>query len=426
MHPRHRFGCPSSGLKLSGLARPGRGGLWGFVLTAVAVHVLLTRVGAARPNLPISRPLTTQFVKRAPRLTKPLELKKQPRPKRRQMERKMVVTRARADRRAPASAMGTQGIVSRLAVPRADLGRAPVLQLPQPEPEVLAQAIAGTRQDGDAVDMSLELLDMDALDTGKYHAMVIQDPTDRRNIQGYFHLALTYSMSLLGGKQILYANWDPRYTRHLTNLCDAMNQYTRIRTDLRGIFPYDAREILSVPWVYASAFTSFEITVSEAENLGFYLLHGGFFFADAVPVGVNIDPRNAIPMDRSLRRLYRKSLGAQQCVYERDWDFDRLPNSHALYHCFFDFEDGPPIAGDLWYGVSGLAPSPYDYLEGITIEGRLVGVLSNKFYQDAWGHQFLWKDRDPSRALQFGVNTVVFALTQEGSITHRVMDAVSQ
>ena len=31
---------------------------------------------------------------------------------------------------------------------------------------------------------------------------------------------------------------------------------------------------------------------------------------------------------------------------------------------------------------------------------------------------------DPTRCFQFGVNTIMYALTREGSITHRVMDSV--
>jgi hypothetical protein len=33
--------------------------------------------------------------------------------------------------------------------------------------------------------------------------------------------------------------------------------------------------------------------------------------------------------------------------------------------------------------------------------------------------------KDPTRQLQFGVNLIVFALTQEGSITNQVMDSVN-
>ena len=56
--------------------------------------------------------------------------------------------------------------------------------------------------------------------------------------------------------------------------------------------------------------------------------------------------------------------------------------------------------------------------------------MSNKDFEDIWALQKgfidnVWGERGLSiRALQFGVNMVVFALTQEGSITHRVMDSV--
>ena len=56
---------------------------------------------------------------------------------------------------------------------------------------------------------------------------------------------------------------------------------------------------------------------------------------------------------------------------------------------------------------------------GITIDDRLVGVQSNMDYEDCWG--FIVEN---GRSLQFGINMVIFALTQEGSITQQVMDAV--
>ena len=67
----------------------------------------------------------------------------------------------------------------------------------------------------------------------------------------------------------------------------------------------------------------------------------------------------------------------------------------------------------------------------------MIGILSHKWYASAWGD---WgpegfgriKDytrygntpRDPTRALQFGVNMIIFALTQEGSITHRLVESI--
>ena len=46
----------------------------------------------------------------------------------------------------------------------------------------------------------------------------------------------------------------------------------------------------------------------------------------------------------------------------------------------------------------------------------------------AWENIPVYQDKklylDNTRLLQFGINTIVFALTQEGSITNRVMESV--
>ena len=43
------------------------------------------------------------------------------------------------------------------------------------------------------LDMYLEMVDVDALNTGQYHAMVIQDPNDKRSIVGFFQMFVAFS-----------------------------------------------------------------------------------------------------------------------------------------------------------------------------------------------------------------------------------------
>jgi len=55
----------------------------------------------------------------------------------------------------------------------------------------------------------------------------------------------------------------------------------------------------------------------------------------------------------------------------------------------------------------------------------IIAVFSRKgYYQPwaAWGK--VMSLRDYTRPLQFAVNTIILALTQEGSITHRLMDSI--
>jgi hypothetical protein len=45
-----------------------------------------------------------------------------------------------------------------------------------------------------------------------------------------------------------------------------------------------------------------------------------------------------------------------------------------------------------------------------------------------WGHESPlaggYADLDPALQFRFGTSTIIFALAQEGSITHRLMDSV--
>ena len=289
------------------------------------------------------------------------------------------------------------------------------------EPQTLARSIQGAKESERRVDMSLELLNVDALDTGRFRAMVIIDSGDKRNISGFLHLALVYPPSMLTGPlKVMYTNWSPTYTGHLLRLCQAMNKYTRIRTDLRGIYTFDQEEVLKVPWVMLSAYTSFNLTASEAENIGRYLVKGGFLFADVINRGAEIGRHYTLPMDQSLRTLFRQSLSAQGVEYGRDWDFGRIPNDHPLYHCYFDFDNGPPMAGDTQY----LGKMTFDYLEEVPVGQRMVGIVSNKFFLNPWANLGMWANMDATRCLQFGVNLLVFSLTQEGSTTHQVMGGI--
>jgi hypothetical protein len=67
------------------------------------------------------------------------------------------------------------------------------------------------------------------------------------------------------------------------------------------------------------------------------------------------------------------------------------------------------------------------YAEGIEVDGRLLAFATGKGYAEGWsimgagGRLANW---DGGPTFRFGVNTIVFALTQEGSITHRLMESV--
>ena len=77
---RSRFSCASSSLRLSRLLIRSRRVLLFSLAVGVLFHLALGGVNVLQQEQKVSKPLTTQFVKRQPRLTKPLEMKRSPRP----------------------------------------------------------------------------------------------------------------------------------------------------------------------------------------------------------------------------------------------------------------------------------------------------------------------------------------------------------
>lgn len=330
----------------------------------------------------------------------------------------MMSVTARIDRQRVSTIVQSNELIKRLARPSVNLSRITVLQSAQLEPQTLTQSIGGTKDPKHHVNLSLEMLDIDALDTGKYHAMVVQDPNDKRSVQGFLHIALVVPAR---------SSYDPNiHIRHIRRLADlGMNQFTDIRTDIWPPLTFDSSEMFKVPWLFtidlAQHFTFGDITLTDNErrNLGFYLMQGGFVHADAIPP----QKSEAYAPPMRLRKLIIDALHTQGLVCRRDWSFEKLPNSHPLYHCYFDFE-GPPTG----YGGGARGYQKISFLEGVTIDQRLLSIISQMHYLHVWGNWGTGRgtggDFDPVRSLQFGVNIIVFALTQEGSITHRVMDAV--
>ena len=62
--------------------------------------------------------------------------------------------------------------------------------------ELSAATIRGTKEPGKRIAMREELIDLNALDTGKYKGLIIQDPTDRRNVKGFVYLGTAWANDL--------------------------------------------------------------------------------------------------------------------------------------------------------------------------------------------------------------------------------------
>ena len=369
-----RFVSPASGFDLAELVRRQRGGL--LLSLALAVGLALALV-ALNPFQQVEtkapRPLSTKFIKREPRLTKPLELRKTPKPKRQLARRQVHLAAARLDqvqattnfnvRSLISSHVGNSGIS--LFKPITDsTANSFVL-----EPKLVSASVTSTRTPEHKIDMALEMLDVNSMDTGRYRAMVVQNPGDPQAVKGFLKIAHVISARAV-------TDYSSLNLRSIDALCDVINEYTGLKAEFIGTITYDDKRLLELPILIPQG----SLNESEMENYARYMLSGGFVMGG----------------------YHREALVKYGGLVD-GYDFwkERLPLDHPIFNAFFALKGG----------TGGLVDWR-DIVNGYFIRGRMVGIDNV-----GWGSN--------PRYNQMAVNVVVYALTQEGSITQRLMQGVN-
>jgi hypothetical protein len=255
-----------------------------------------------------------------------------------------------------------------------------------------------------------EMLSWNDFDYGKFKSFVGRNQQNREQINGFLYIPTVWGEQLRPSNEI---------RRSALGLVEAMNRYTGIETKTGHHLFLSSRDIFQFPFLSIAMDTAFELTKTERENLGEYLRNGGFAFVD------NPSPEFEISQaEASLRRMFHDALGAHA-------RFEPIPIGHPLYHCFFDFRDGPPQGGEMtmiytetlslcgYTAIAMTMPKPVPFLEGVFLNGRLAAVYSDKGYSRKWS-SLNFTENQPQ--LKMGVNAVVYALTQEGGMTWEVME----
>ena len=426
---------------------------------SLALHLLVIFGLTHRERVtqfPVLPPIMLKFTKRPPpqrTLTRRQRTMQRPLVRRPSLQAAPVV----AMRPAPSASRPLPVFkTSALRLPTASLPDRMVLPVPDfPArhigPQLRAGALEGTRQGADEIDLSLELMDVQAMDTGRHRAMVVVDPQDRRKLKGFLYMSGVNSLSIERAEESVRAEniqvrWYHRMPRRLVErrmlqgLADKMTAQTQIHVEVRDAVRLDDPQLLQVPFVLMTVNTPFYFTNSEAANLGAYLTGGGFLFVDIVSMLWNnySDDELDIPAVRAFIRASFQAAGYQEW---KDWQFRSLAITHPLYHCFYDVNSLPRGMRDMNFVVGGQdypLRTP-DYLEGIVVGEQLVGVYSLRGYADFWAgigrelmdwslannainHSSLFSAEEPL-VYNLGVNLVVYALTREGSLARQLVDA---
>ena len=389
-----RFASPTQDFDLDTLARRLRRGFAIALAFAVALLLVIVAINPfeeAEKKAP--RPLTTKFIKREPRLTKPLELRKIPQPKRQLARREVQLAQARMDQVQATASFNTRSLIAGVGGSGIRLSGQSTFSTTNTmtlEPKLAAAAVTSTRASEHKIDMALEMLDVNNMDTGRYRAIIVQDATDKQAIKGFVKLAQVVSSRALAGNSGLNV-------KTIDRLRDVVNEYTGLKAEFLGFVSFDDPRLMEIPIIlpYGSP------NETEMVNLAQYLMSGGFTF----------------------NGIYEQALEKYGgLIRGKDFWSERLPEDHPVYTAFFDISGGMPFGYPPSMGQGKAGVRPWNYLRGHYIKGRLASVTPG---DGGWGWQNDLYSGDSTRQLQLAVNIIIYALTQEGSITQRLMQMVN-
>ena len=399
-----RFASPTQDFDLDSLVRRLRRGFFIALASAAAVVLIVVAINpfkAEEEKAP--RPMTTKFIKREPRLTKPLELRKIPQPKRQLARREVQLAQARMDQVQATASFNTRSLIAGVGGSGIRLSGQSTFSTMSGmtiEPKLTAADVTSTRTSEYKIDMGLEMLDVNNMDTGRYRAIIVQDATDKQAIKGFVKLAQVMSSRALAGGTSGYGTVEIK-VKTIDRICDVINEYTGLKAEFLGLITFDDPRLLEVPVIVEPRGTPNE---TEMANLAHYLMSGGFMFA-------HINGKYAEALEK---------YGG--IVYGKDFWSERLPEDHLVYTSFFDLSGGMPFGYNPSLGQGKLGVKPWNYLLGYYIQGRLVSIMPG---DGGWGWQNDERGGDSTRQLQMAVNIIIYALTQEGSITQRLMQMVN-
>jgi Domain of unknown function (DUF4159) len=179
------------------------------------------------------------------------------------------------------------------------------------------------------------------------------------------------------------------------NVIDSVARYTSIDVAPTGVIvALSSRDVFRYPLLYLTGHLPVRFTSSERANVAEFVRRGGFLFVD--------------DHNHDIDGAFHKT--ASEEIKQGIGPLVEVPNDHALYRAFFQFDDGPPTTS---HELNGWGDNlVHKHLYAVIQRGRISVLYSNKDYSSEWGYhpdnkRFLAVDNT-----KFAVNIVVYALTR--------------
>lgn len=189
-------------------------------------------------------------------------------------------------------------------------------------------------------------------------------------------------------------DWDVDQ-RTPSNIITSLIDYTTLRVDPKEhVIALSDPRMLTAPFCYLAGHKLVEFSPAERRNFERYVRNGGFVMVD--------------DCNHDIDGLFARSFEAQMARIFGGQALQKLPASHAIYRSFFTF-DGPP---NTTLELNGWGDDlVHDYLKGISINGRLGVLYSNKDYGCEWDYDWRNKRFLAEDNTKFAVNIVLYALS---------------
>ncbi len=251
----------------------------------------------------------------------------------------------------------------------------------------------------------------------RFDGFIEVNPKNKKDIRGFLNIyQLEYNSARL--EKSPATGWEvvdnqPSWNcvpQALPSIARYANDSTKLRVEIKGTVRLDSKELNTIPFLFMMGFQAgVKYTKEEAHNLARYLKNGGFLF---------VDDGNAYQsgaFNQTVRQMLKDGLGYEAM-------FEKVPNTHPIFTAWENFS-GPPAGDDMVRYDRRVreVKEIYPYVEAIFLNGRMAVLISNRGYCFAWGY---WKylpssaggPYDNTRQIQFGLNVIVYALTQRGGI----------
>ncbi len=152
----------------------------------------------------------------------------------------------------------------------------------------------------------------------------------------------------------------------------------------------DLDHLCRYPFVFATSEGYFKLPDNEENNLKEFLMRGGFVLADDCVYNQTGDR-----FFRDYRKMMRRVFPEHR--------IERVPNTHELYHCYFEFPKGALfLQGNKAHG------GDWAIFEKGT--GRIMSLIAPWDYHCGWCDRF-FTPRLNDLSMRMGVNIVIYYLT---------------